>query len=55
MSNRNFDASAMTLRVANKAIAKSILTQNQSANPYFFNPQAAYLNASVMNEVESGN
>ena len=33
MSNRNFDASALTRRVGNKAVAKNILTKNQSANP----------------------
>jgi len=55
MSNRNFDASAITRRLGNKAIAKSIVTQNQSATPYFFNPQTAYGYASVMNEVQEGN
>lgn len=55
MSNRNFNASVITQRLANKAVAKNVLSNMKSGNPYFFQPQAGNFNTSVINQVDLGN
>ena len=52
MSNRNFDASVITKRLGNKAIAKSIISNFNNVNAQ---PQTSNMNASIINEVELGN
>ena len=52
MSNRNFDASVITKRLGNKAIAKSIISNFNNVNSQ---PQTSNMNASIINEVELGN
>ena len=52
MSNRNFDASVITKRLGNKAIAKSIISNFNNVNA---NPQTSNINASIINEVKLGN
>jgi hypothetical protein len=52
MSNRNFDASVITKRLGNKAIAKSIISNFNNVNSQ---PQTSNMNASIINEVEMGN
>jgi hypothetical protein len=52
MSNRNFDASQITKRLGNKAVAKSIINNFSSPNT---NPQTSNANVSVINQVELGN
>ena len=52
MSNRNFDASVITKRLGNKAIAKSIISNFNNVNTQ---PQTSNMNASIINEVELGN
>ena len=55
MSNRNFDASQITKRNANKTIAKNIISHFGGTNPYFFQPLISNFNQSVINEVKMGN
>lgn len=52
MSNRNFDASQITKRLGNKAVAKSIINNFSLPNT---NPQTSNVNVSVINQVELGN
>lgn len=51
MSNRNFDASIITKRLGNKAVAKSII----SIYNHNTQPQTSNLSASVINQVDEGN
>lgn len=55
MSNRNFNASMITQRLANKAVAKNVLSNMKNENPYFFQQQSSNFNTSVINQVKLGN